>query len=109
MRQLREAVRHHEEESMTFLGLRQLSENIDFRGMEGSSCPEYSKGVRPFSELHAVLCTVSTVADRFVYVVGHLWPIIRFTDMSVHADLSGVAGQFRVVKKVLHTTSERVR
>ena len=87
---------------MTFPCLRQWYENIDCQGFEGSRCREYSKGVRPFSELHAVLRTVRTVADRFVYIGGHLRPILGFTDMSVHAGLYGVAGQYRLMSEVLH-------
>ena len=39
---------------------------------------------------------------------GHLRLIIRFTDISVHAGLSRVAGQCREVSQVEHMRSERV-
>ena len=103
MRQFREAVRYDDEESLTFLGLRQWSESIDCQGFAGSSCPEYSKEVRPLSELHAVLRTVRIVADSFVYITGHLRPVIRFADMSMRSEpsrstiwkISGSFGWFR--------------
>ena len=93
---------------MHFLGLRQWSEDVDCQGFEGSSCRKYTKGVRPFPELHAVLRTGRTVTDCFVYIGGYLRQVIRLTDMSVHAGLSGVPGQYRVVSEVEHTWSERV-
>ena len=93
---------------MTFLGLHQRSEDIYRQGFDGSSGREYSKAVRPFSELHPVLRAGRTVTDRFLYVGGHLRPVIRLTDMSVHAGLSGVAGQYRVVSEVEHARSERI-
>ena len=93
---------------MAFLGLRQRSEYIDCQGFDGSSCRKYSKGLRSFQELHALLRTDRTVTNYFLYFRGHLRPVIRFTDISVHAGLSGVAGQYRVVSEVEHTGSERV-
>ena len=85
---------------MTFLGLRQRSENIDGQGFEGPSCRKYSKGVRPFPELHAVLRTDRTVTDCFVYIGGHRRPVIRFADISMHAGLYGVADQYRAMGEV---------
>ena len=69
---------------------------------------EYSNGVRSFLELHAVLRTGRTVADRLVYICGHLRPMMRFADMSMHAGLSGVAGQYLVVSEIQHTRWERI-
>ena len=93
---------------MTFLGRRQRSEDIYRQRFEGSSGREYSKGVRPFPGLHAVLRTGRTVTDCFLYIRGHLRPIIRLTDISVHAGLSGVAGQYRMVSEVEHAGSKRI-
>ena len=109
MRQLREAVRHDEGESVTFFGLRQRSEKIDCQKFEGSGCQEYSKGVRSFLEVHAVLRTDHTVADRFVYIGCHLWPIVRSVDVSVYASRSGVAGRYRMMGEVEYKGSERIR
>ena len=109
MRQLEDAVRHHEEESMTLLGLRQRSENIDCQGFDWSCCWEYSKGVSSFSELHAVLRTDRIVADLFVYICGHLRPIIRFAGVSGHTSLFGVSSHCLVMGEVEHTGSQRIR
>ena len=106
--QLREAFRHHEEKSVTFLGLRPRSEDIDCQGFEGSSRRKYLKGMRPFPELHPVLRAGRTVTVLFVYIGGHLRPLTRLTEISVHAGLSGGAGQYRVVSEVEHTRSERI-
>ena len=93
---------------MNFLRLRQRFEDIGCQGCEWSSCRRYSKRVRSFPELYAVLRAGRTVADRLMYIGCHLRPIIRFANMSMHAALSEVAGQFRVVSEVEHTRSERV-
>ena len=93
---------------MTFLGLLQRSEDIYREEFEGSSCRKYSKGVRPFPELRAILRTGRTVTDCFVYIGGHLRPIILLTAMLVHAGLSRVAGQYLVMREVEYEGSERI-
>ena len=85
---------------MALLDLRQWSENFVCQGFEWSCSWEHLKGVRASSEPHAVLRTGRTVADRLVYIGCHLRPIIGFADMSVHAGLSGLAGQYRAVCEV---------
>ena len=65
--------------------------------------------MRPFPELHAVLRTGLTFADRLIYIGGHLRPIIRFADIQMYAGLPGVAGQYRGVSEIEHPRSERVR
>ena len=77
-------------------------------GIRGVELLEIFEGGRPFPALHAVLRTGRTVTDCFVYVGGHLRPVIRFTDVSVHAVLSEVPGQYLVVSEVEYTRSERV-
>ena len=61
-------------------------------------------GIRSFTQFFEQFVQLRIV----LHIGGHVRPVISFADMSVHAGLSGMTSQYRVVSEVEHTRSEHV-